>query len=77
MLKEVLVDGAIGTAVGSGIGAAAGAGNKEGKFSAPIGDAISSGQPVLVTETRTERETAIAREVIQASVGDCKDISQV
>jgi hypothetical protein len=32
---------------------------------------------VLVVETRTEQETAIAREVIQASVGDSKDINAV
>jgi hypothetical protein len=38
-----------------------------------IGDAIASGQVVLVAETRTEQETAIARDVIQASVGGSKD----
>jgi len=115
VLKDVFVDGAIGTAVGTGIGALGqialvaanvslffaspliaplvmlgwgasiggfigavvgampGAGNKEGWLSDLIGDAISSGQVVLVAETRTEQETAIAREVIQASVGDSTD----
>lgn len=38
-----------------------------------VRDAIASGQVVLVAETRTEQETAIAREVIQALVGDSKD----
>ncbi|MBT9541142.1 hypothetical protein [Thiobacillus sp.] len=38
-----------------------------------IGDAIASGQVVLVVETRTQQETAIAREVIQASIGESKD----
>jgi hypothetical protein len=40
-----------------------------------IGDAIASGQVVLVAETRTPQETAIAGEVIQASVGGSKDIN--
>lgn len=113
VLKDVLVDGAIGTAVGSGIGvlaelalvaanvtlfvasplvaplamlgwgaslggfigAAAGAGGKDGKFSALIQDAIASGQVVVVAETRTEQETTIAKEVIQALIGQSTDIS--
>ena len=115
VLKEVVVDGAIGTAVGTGlgvlaelalvaanvslfvaspliaplamlgwgaslggfIGAAVGAGNKKGEFSALVGDAIASGQAVLVAETRTANETARAREIIEASVGDYRDISTV
>ena len=63
----------LGGLVGAAVGASAGAGNKEGWFSDLIRDAISSGQVVLVAETRTAQETAIAREVIQASVGDSKD----
>ncbi|MDO9218728.1 MAG: hypothetical protein Q7U14_15755 [Lacisediminimonas sp.] len=54
------------------------AGNKEGKegwLSALVHDAIASGQIVPVIDARTEEETAIAREIIQASVGDDKDIS--
>ena len=115
VLKDVVVDGAIGSAVGTGIGAlaelalvaanvslfvaspliaplamlgwgaslggligaAVGAGTKEGGFSALVRDAISSGQIVLVAETLTQRETAIAQEVIQAAVGGYKDISAV
>lgn len=117
VLKDMVVDGAIGTAVGTGIGAlgsvalavanvslfiaspllaplvmlgwgaslgglvgaAAGASaspekeKKEGWLSDLVGDAIASGQVVLVAETRTPQETAIAREVIQASVGGSKD----
>ena len=57
-----------GASLGGFIGAAV-AGNKEGEFSALIRDAISSGQVVLVADTRTEQETTIAREVIQVSVG--------
>ena len=116
-LKDMLVDGAIGTAVGTGIGAlgelalvaanislfvasplvaplvmlgwgaslggligaAAGAlkdpGHKDGTFSALVRDAISNGQVVLVAQTRTEEETAIARDVIKIAVGAYKDVS--
>ncbi len=115
MLKDVLVDGAIGTAVGTGIGAlgtvalaatsvslfvasplvaplvligwgaslggligaaagtTAGSGNKEGWLSDLIGDAIKSGQVVLVAETRNEQETESARAAIKDSVGKYKD----
>ncbi|HEX7440943.1 MAG TPA: hypothetical protein VF319_12705 [Caldimonas sp.] len=123
-LKDMLVDGAIGTAVGTGVGAlgelalvaanvslfvaspliaplvmlgwgaslggligamsgaeksaaVTGAKKKEGPFSALVRDAISSGQIVLVAETRTVQETSIAREVIQAAVGACTDVSLV
>ncbi len=65
----------LGGFIGASVGTTAGAGNKEGWLSDLIGDAISTGQVVLVVETRTEQETAIAREVIQASVGNSKDIS--
>jgi hypothetical protein len=72
-----------GASLGAVIGAVAGTGKdsgnnpakKEGKFAALIGDAISSGQVVLVAETRTEQETAMAREVIQASVGQYRELS--
>jgi len=66
----------LGGLVGAAAGAAAGPENKEGWFSDLVSDAMTSGQVVLVAETRTEQETAIAREVIQASVGDSKEISK-
>jgi len=66
-----------GASLGGLIGATAGAGDKKGGFSALIDDAISSGQFVLVAETRSEQETAIARKGIEASVGDYKDASNV
>jgi hypothetical protein len=121
VLKDVVVDGAIGTAVGTGIGALAevalvaanvtlfvaspliaplfmlgwGAGlgaligavvgaevhpgaaveKKDGWLSSLVSDAIASGQIVLVVQARTAQETVIAREVIQAAVGDYKDSS--
>jgi hypothetical protein len=67
----------VGGLIGAAAGATPGAGDKEGWLSDLVGDAISSGQVVLVAETRTEQETAIAREVIRASVSDSKDISMV
>ncbi|MBW8306419.1 MAG: hypothetical protein K0M46_06160 [Thiobacillus sp.] len=63
----------LGGLVGAAVGATPGAGDKDGWLSDLIGDAIASGQVVLVVETRTPQETAIAEEVIQASVGDSKD----
>lgn len=67
-----------GASLGGFIGAATGAvmshedapEKKQGTFSALVSDAISSGQVVLVADTRTEQETSIAQEVIQAAVGD-------
>ncbi|MDO8249808.1 MAG: hypothetical protein Q7T78_08860, partial [Rhodoferax sp.] len=124
VLKDVVVDGAIGTAVGTGLGAlaevalvaanvtlfvaspliaplamlgwgavlggvigavvgaetqpaTAGTEKREGWLSALVRDAIASGQIVLVAQCHTEQQTAIAREVIQASVGDYGDDTTV
>ena len=74
-----------GAGLGAIVGAAAGTANdsskntekKDGKFAELITDAISSGQVVLVAETRTALETAMAREVIQASIGQYKELSTV
>ena len=68
----------LGGLVGAAVGAESHAGNtteKKGTFSALIRDAISCGQVVLVAETRTARETAGARQVMQASIGACEDVS--
>lgn len=73
----------VGTLVMLGWGASLGgiagitAGTAKRKLSDLIQDAITSGQVVLVAETLTEQETAIAREVIQAAIGDYKDLSAV
>ncbi|WP_332741154.1 hypothetical protein [Hydrogenophaga sp.] len=121
VLKDMVVDGAVGTAVGTGIGALAqvalvaanvslfiaspllaplvmmgwgasigavvGAAmgavadptakpkDREGWLSELVTDAIASGQVVLVARTEDEGQTAIAREVISASVGDVKDVA--
>lgn len=117
VLKDVMVDGAIGTAVGTGVGglatlglvaanvslfiasplvaplimlgwgaslggfigaavgASSNAGENDGRFADLILDAIKSGDVVLVAETRTPEQTAIAREVINAAVGEYKDLN--
>lgn len=40
-----------------------------------VKDAISSGQVVLIAEANSLQETEMAREVIQRSVGNHKDIN--
>lgn len=71
-----------GASLGGIVGGAAGTlsprrtkGNKkEGMLSSLIQDAMLSGQVVLVVETRTERETAIARDIMQVAIGEYKDV---
>lgn len=65
----------VGALIGATTGAASSPEHKEGKLSELIGDAISTGQFVLVAETRTEQETIIASEVMKLAVGDYNDIS--
>lgn len=67
--------GVIGAAIGAKAKPATEPEEKKGWLSDLVRDAIASGQIVLMVQTRTEQETAIAREVIQASVGDYKDVS--
>jgi len=55
----------VGGLIGAAAGSTPGAGDKDGWLSDLIGDAIASGQAVLVVETRTQQETSIARKVIQ------------
>lgn len=74
-----------GASLGGFAGAAVGAGSMtettpsktNGKFADLIGDAIAGGHVVLVAETRTVQETAIARDVIQAAVGKVRDVPEV
>lgn len=67
-----------GASLGGFIGAAAGARkgvkHKDGWLSDLIRDAIASGQIALVAQTLTKEETSIAREVIEASVGESRDV---
>ncbi|MDP3608239.1 MAG: hypothetical protein Q8R74_04115 [Methylophilus sp.] len=48
---------------------------KDGWFSDFIRDAIAGGQVVLVVETRSKEETALASEVMKLSVNNYQDIS--
>lgn len=73
-----------GASLGGLIGAAVGAerhddntAETKGKFSALIRDAISSGQVVLVVETRTAHETAIAQQTMQNSIDAATEVSAV
>ncbi|OGB16230.1 MAG: hypothetical protein A2W72_01730 [Burkholderiales bacterium RIFCSPLOWO2_12_67_14] len=63
----------LGTAMGATSGSGAAPAKKEGWLSNLVADAIANGQFVLVAETRTRQQTAIARKVIKASVGGYKD----
>ena len=70
-----------GASLGGFIGAVAGASgnskNEEKHFADLIRDAIINGQFVVVADTRAEAETEIAREVIQASIGEYHDVRNV
>ena len=65
----------LGAFVGAAAGANAGVEHKDGWLSDLVRDAIASGQVVLVAQTRTEQETAIAREVVGDAVGEFKDVA--
>ncbi len=72
----------LGAVVGAVAGTVAGTGSdfggaakKGGRFGTLIGDAVLAGQVVLVADTRTAQETAMARYVIQTSVGQYMEIS--
>jgi hypothetical protein len=69
----------LGAVIGGAMGAEAHAtapGKKEGWLSDLVRDAIVSGQTVLMVQALTAQETEIAKEVIEASVGDYKDVSR-
>lgn len=63
----------LGALVGAAAGAQTGVEHKEGRLADLVRDAIASGQVVLVAKTRTVQETAIARELIGAAVGEYDD----
>jgi hypothetical protein len=67
----------LGALIGTAAGTATGAKHKEGRFADLIRDAISSGQVVLVAETWTAQETAIATEVIENAVGEYRETAAV
>lgn len=69
-----------GASLGGLIGAAAGASSsstkqKTGALADLVGDAIASGQVVLVVEARNKKETEIAQDVLRSLVGHDKDVN--
>lgn len=65
----------LGGFIGATAGASGDAGNQERHFADLIRDALASDQVVLLVETRTEQETAITQEIVQASLGDSAEVS--
>lgn len=63
----------LGAFVGAAAGANSGVEHKDGWLSDLVHDAVASGQVVLVVQTWTEDQTAIARDIIGTSVGEFKD----
>lgn len=64
-----------GASVGGLLGAAAGADHRERKLATLVSDAIANGHVVLLVETRTPEETAIAREAMQGAVADILEVN--
>lgn len=72
----------LGGLLGAALGAAgddkpdktAGCQPKESWLSNLVADAIATGQYVLVAQTQNEAETAAARDVIRAAVGEARDV---
>lgn len=67
----------IGAVLGAATGATAGVEKKDGRLSDLVQDAIMNGQFVLVATTQNEQQTAIARDVIKASVAEFEDVATV
>jgi hypothetical protein len=65
----------LGALAGTAYGSKVAAHDKGGRFSDMIRDAITNGQIVLVAETTTQAETKLAQKVIQAAVGNHKDMN--
>ncbi|MGE5385786.1 MAG: hypothetical protein ACM3SV_07850 [Betaproteobacteria bacterium] len=57
-----------GAGLGGLVGAVAGAGNREGRLSDLVSDAIASGSAVLVAHARNENESRIAETVMRDSL---------
>lgn len=64
----------LGAFVGAAAGATSGIERKDGWLSDLVRDAVKSGQVVLVAETLSAQETATAREIIAASIGELQDV---
>jgi hypothetical protein len=69
------IGGLLGATAGAVLTEAPGTAKKDGWLSTLVGDAIASGQVVLVVDARSLDETSTAKAVINESVGDCKEVS--
>lgn len=69
--------GLVGGAIGTEAHVTTTPGKKEGWLSDLVRDALASGQTVLLVHALTARETTLVKDVIQAAVGDYKDVSRV
>lgn len=67
----------LGGFMGAVVGASDGAGKHHGHLAELIETAIKAGDVVLVVETFSAMQTAIAREVIAAAVGEYKDLRMI
>jgi hypothetical protein len=67
----------LGALTGAVLGTSDASGDTEGKFADLVMAAIKHGDAVLVAETTSEAETAIAREIIADSVGKFKDLNML
>jgi len=65
----------LGAVVGAVAGANAGVEQKEGWLADMVHDAIANGQVVLVAQTRSEEQTAIARKIVGDAVGEFQDVA--
>jgi hypothetical protein len=64
----------LGAFVGAAAGANSGVEHKEGWLADLVHDAIANGQVVLVAETLSAEQTAIAREIVGDAVGEFQDV---
>ena len=67
--------GSLGAFVGAAAGANTGVKHKDGWLADLVHDAIANGQVVLVVQTRSEEQTAIARQIVGDAVGEFEDVA--
>lgn len=66
-----------GAGIGAMAGASAGAGVREGRFADIIKTALDSGHCVVIAHAVTEAETAIAQDLLSASVSGTGDVQSL
>lgn len=67
----------LGAFLGAAVGSNATVPQKDGWLSDLVRDAMISGQVVLVIQTNSEEETAIARQIVGDAIGEFKDVASV